>query len=326
MQALSGQIQTSCVEEQAETVAPWDVTLRQISSGRFRGNLQFVRIGDMLIYRDCWSQRTLATGATPPGYLMIGGAAQPDQNDIDWCAAGIDEQHLALARPATEIEFIMPAKTPHLVLLAPLPCLMPLFGAEGADNLLPSNRHHYQCNPGQSRRFLNRLQWILNRYTRHPALLENPREQRAAEVCLLDDLAELGFGRSRDPRTVRSSNRRLTLRRAIDHGQTLSMRISVPEYAARIGVSQRTLELAFRESLGITPRQYLSQLRLHGVRAELRRREPGSHCVTEVASDWGFTELGRFAGDYRQLFGELPAATLAAAMPGRLTRLRDVLH
>jgi len=32
--------------------------------------------------------------------------------------------------------------------------------------------------------------------------------------------------------------------------------------------------------------------------------------VKEIAIEHGFVELGRFAGDYRRMFGELPSETL----------------
>ena len=100
----------------------------------------------------------------------------------------------------------------------------------------------------------------------------------------------------------------------------------MPEFTRKLGISQRCLELAFKEHLGITPRQYLYRKRLHNVHKELQLSQPQNGTITEVATSWGFSELGRFAGDYKHLFGELPNATLKKTGIGKLTSLREVLN
>ncbi len=37
--------------------------------------------------------------------------------------------------------------------------------------------------------------------------------------------------------------------------------------------------------------------------------------VTEIAADFGFWSFGRFAVNYRELFGEAPSATLRSPPP-----------
>jgi AraC-like DNA-binding protein len=82
------------------------------------------------------------------------------------------------------------------------------------------------------------------------------------------------------------------------------------------GVSWRTLNYAFREVFGVTPKQYLQATRLDGVRKELHRKGPAS-TVTDIANDWGFWHMGQFAADYRRQFGELPSETVRRAQkPG----------
>jgi AraC family ethanolamine operon transcriptional activator len=76
-------------------------------------------------------------------------------------------------------------------------------------------------------------------------------------------------------------------------------------------VSERTLQYAFRDQLGLTPNTYLRLLRLNGVRAELVTSSAEVTSVTQVATRWGFLHLGRFARAYRELFKEAPSATLA---------------
>jgi transcriptional regulator GlxA family with amidase domain len=48
------------------------------------------------------------------------------------------------------------------------------------------------------------------------------------------------------------------------------------------------------------------------VRRALRGAQPGKHLVKTIALGHGFWHLGRFAQDYRALFGETPSETLAA--------------
>ena len=46
---------------------------------------------------------------------------------------------------------------------------------------------------------------------------------------------------------------------------------------------------------------------------QLIHHEGNPRTVTEIATGLGFVHLSRFAGSYRQLYGETPAATLRAA-------------
>jgi AraC-like DNA-binding protein len=87
------------------------------------------------------------------------------------------------------------------------------------------------------------------------------------------------------------------------------------EVARATGVSARALQKAFAKAGEPPPMTYLRQLRLHRVRAELtdasQTRSPVA--VTAVAGRWGFVHLGRFAQQYRQLFGEAPSETLRSS-------------
>lgn len=56
---------------------------------------------------------------------------------------------------------------------------------------------------------------------------------------------------------------------------------------------------------------FLRQQRLHGVRRKLLAAGPGEATVNREALETGFRHLGRFAADYRALFGESPRETLA---------------
>jgi AraC-like DNA-binding protein len=46
------------------------------------------------------------------------------------------------------------------------------------------------------------------------------------------------------------------------------------------------------------------------LRSALRQADPALHTVTEIAYDFGFTHMGRFAGEYRTRYGVPPHETL----------------
>jgi AraC family transcriptional regulator, ethanolamine operon transcriptional activator len=86
--------------------------------------------------------------------------------------------------------------------------------------------------------------------------------------------------------------------------------LSVEQLAIAAGVSERTLRDAFQHYFGVAPVRYLNRRTLHQVRRALKAADPTVATVTEIATQFGVWQLGRFARDYRLLFGELPAETL----------------
>lgn len=85
--------------------------------------------------------------------------------------------------------------------------------------------------------------------------------------------------------------------------------IDMARLVAISGVSSRTLFEGFQRFRDTSPMAYLRLTRLRRVREELLGAELPL-TVAEAAGRWGIFELGRFAGQYRALFGETPSETL----------------
>jgi AraC-like DNA-binding protein len=85
--------------------------------------------------------------------------------------------------------------------------------------------------------------------------------------------------------------------------------IRLADVCRALGVSQRMLQVAFADGLGITPMRYLKLIRLHLVREHLQRTTAEDVAVTLAAREAGFVDLSRFARDYKELFGQLPSET-----------------
>ena len=89
--------------------------------------------------------------------------------------------------------------------------------------------------------------------------------------------------------------------------------ITIAQLSSIAGVSERGLRNAFYDVYQTSPKRYLRQWRLHRVRHALRASRSSVESVTAVATRHGLYELGRFAVEYRELFGEPPSHTLYRA-------------
>jgi len=74
--------------------------------------------------------------------------------------------------------------------------------------------------------------------------------------------------------------------------------------------STRTLLRAFQKRRGTSPMAFRRRRRFEAARRDLFLADPGETGVMKVAGRYCFDHLGRFATDYRALFGESPSETL----------------
>jgi AraC-like DNA-binding protein len=86
--------------------------------------------------------------------------------------------------------------------------------------------------------------------------------------------------------------------------------IDVTEVARLSNVSVRTLYYRFKSVKGQSPQAYIKTRRLGALRKHIQTAPNHARNVTEVALQYGFTHLGRFASEYKELFGEFPSETL----------------
>lgn len=102
--------------------------------------------------------------------------------------------------------------------------------------------------------------------------------------------------------------------------ETLAEAPQLAEICREVRSSPRSLHSSFKAIFNTTPKAYQTALRLDAVRHDLLRAPAGT-TVTSVAVKWGFIQLGRFAGDYRRMFGEGPRDTLNRSRCARATRV-----
>jgi AraC-like DNA-binding protein len=148
-----------------------------------------------------------------------------------------------------------------------------------------------------------------------PEVIANPEAARGLEAELTIALAE-SLDALHEPTSAIASYQHAAIMRRLrryleEYGPEP---VYMPELCAAIGTSARTLQQCCQDYFGLGPRRYLHIRRLLLARRQLQHSALRTMDVTTVATQFGFWELGRFAVDYRRLFGESPSVTLRKAL------------
>jgi transcriptional regulator GlxA family with amidase domain len=144
-----------------------------------------------------------------------------------------------------------------------------------------------------------------------PWIVQMPAPAKALEDTIMEALlACLTLGQPSRARTAPGHHRRIVARMECALRERPEEMLSLSDLCAEVGVAQRTLNLACAEFLGQSAMRYARERRLDHVRACLLMSDPAVTRVTDVATRYGFWELGRFAQAYRRRFGEHPSKTL----------------
>ena len=144
-----------------------------------------------------------------------------------------------------------------------------------------------------------------------PDILAKPEVARAIEEALVEAMILcLTEGHSDNVRNLH--RHRATIMRRLEEvlTSTPDRPLYMPQLCRTVGASYTRLHDCCQEYLGMSPKRYLWLRRMHLVRRAFRIADAEKTTVTEIATDYGFWELGRFAVAYRSLFGEPPSAAL----------------
>ena len=144
-----------------------------------------------------------------------------------------------------------------------------------------------------------------------PEIIANADAARGLEQALIEAMVDcLGNDEPREDSVAQRQHELIMrrFRRVVEENS--DQPLYVPEFCKSIGVSERTLRVCCQEQLGLGPKRYLLFRRLHLARRALRAGSSAATTVTEIATRYGFWHFGRFAREYRSLFGESPSSTL----------------
>jgi AraC family ethanolamine operon transcriptional activator len=280
----------------------------QMRGGVFQGRLSERSDGTVAVQRESWSSPLRVRCARPVSYVSFSVVSAAD--GATWCGVSLGPQSLIQVDRDWELTSRGQLESRSFAVHRDALEEVELRLAGGSPETLSLvNRVLPQPAAGPT-------VWELQRRVQDALSVGAlpPATQGALRAEFLRLAAQLRrWGRVDGALPESYSRRRAAVRRVEEYLDAHERALpSIADLCAVAEVSERTLEYAFREQISLAPARYLRLRRLNGVRRDLRAVRPGDAKVTEVAMRWGFWQLGRFASEYRAVFGELPSETRAA--------------
>jgi AraC-like DNA-binding protein len=301
-------------DEYCAAIGPVKVNLFVRAGGEFKGRLTWLNLGGLHVMRGRENLPRIAFIALPPAQAYISFPAsrllgliycglglnlgdvvfhspgeRAHQRTVgggDWCFISLAPEQLAACSKALTGQCIRPPSESRVI--------VPVPSTAGALQSLLSKA----CRLAETRR----------------ELIANPEVARSLEHELLHALVNCLATENAD-RTSRWRRRHTDI--MVRFEEAVAARsgphLNLSELCTAIEVPERTLRLCCAEFLGVSPIRYYLLRRLNMARSALRRADPETASVAEIARDHHFTELGRFAVAYRAIFGETPSSTLRRA-------------
>jgi AraC family ethanolamine operon transcriptional activator len=296
----------------ASAARDWDVDFRQLDRGPFRGELLQAISERRHVARARLGRGLLQQGSPPKGLRTFVVPAEPtiqfhwrgeDVSGDDLLAFPLGGELHAVSGPDFDVFLFSVSETllAEAAELAGTP--------EAAESL--ARGEVFACDPRAMRALRKLFSRICHRLTRLGGQPPDPGLEHQLEFELPCQIVRALNNSGSSSCRATSQWRNRVVKEAEGYVRERAHEApTVRDLCEGVGVSVRSLELAFREVYGLSPKAFVQAVRLNGVRKALREAHPSAVTVSDVANAWGFWHLGQFAADYRRHFGELPSQTL----------------
>lgn len=277
-----------------------------------RANIQFNlrAMPEIKLFGACWGEDAVAVSSTPlaswHGILPLEGGIRNLRNEQQVTAG-----EMILFAPGHEIDIVWHDRTKAIV-IAVEDRLLRSHVETGYDMQMPQVAERVLCIEQQHPALTslsNLLRLTDAEFRQGGGLFSLPMAQQQLQSLYCESMLQL------IPALRRLPERRImprALKRAVEYiHANLEQAWSMEDLVRISGVSRRSLEQAFRDTLQTSPLRYVQQCRLNLARECLRKARTGDVQLSDLAYRLGFAQPSHFTTAYKQAFGELPSQTLA---------------
>jgi AraC family ethanolamine operon transcriptional activator len=296
-----------CFEDLNEVVQGSRREILQVESGKFAGQLSHASIGDLPIDVASFNLGLRSTGASVrdrTSIAMLTGSA----DRATWSSYELHTGDTLVMPPNGDHENRYYGGASIFVISISEADIASSFGSEPQlGDPLAWRQNHFKGDAVTVQRTIPRLQSLVARLGQVSSSAQAAEFWKRAVIESMTANIVMGSPSGRDgplPSALKVVRRVEEYLDAFGSGP-----IHISQICGHLHVSRRTLHRAFNEALGIGPIAFLRHRRLCAVHKMLRSSPAGSQSISDLAMQFGFQNLGRFAGYYHHLFGEYPSET-----------------
>jgi AraC-like DNA-binding protein len=305
---MKGVIHRQAFEDLATCVQTFfNVDGTQLEAGEFRGQIDFIAGKDILLYRENYSHRSHLEcellgkrfGFSIP-LLTAKGKFLGEQ---------VDDSRIASSVSGEAFDHVMERGFEQLIVLLDHERLLKKAEQAGLSEsaleaISPGRKWKaLKTRPSDIQSIRQNFTTMLNAVIRGEMNLSADDFEKVIFDSVLPVIDGGGYRIDRQSSAI-------LVRRAIDVCEPVSGPVGISELSTTLNASPRTLQLAFQKVMGTTPHNFFHRRRMTKARMALLKADSRESRVTDIANHHGFSELGRFSVQYRELFGESPKVTL----------------
>lgn len=298
-------------ENFSSMIKAWGIDFQQLDRGPFSAELRQANIGSALFTQVKLNRLMHQRGNSPENHFTFAFPSEPLL--LNWRKRTNLDHNIMLYEPGSEIDGVsQPGFQVFTYSLSETHIAEVLHSLELPEpHQVLGNNDMIAC----SRQVWERLNQTFHRLDQ--MLFSNPSSPYSSHIYeqLEYELQRLLITTftSTQPLKHRSNSikNKRTINRIMEYIEVNKREpLTVRDLCGIAGVTERALGYSFARYFGVSPSTYLKSLRLNHVHRELRKADPAETRITDVANSYGFWHMGKFAADYRSLFGELPSETL----------------
>ena len=171
-------------------------------------------------------------------------------------------------------------------------------------------------DPSKTERLFELGKRLIHKAVAQPDLFKNKSsEQTFAKLEIIETLLNTIFPTNALtlPKDEQSRKKQFAIVKATEQYilEHAGADLYVTDLCKAADVSERTLEYAFKEIIGLTPIAYIKKIRLHLLHQSLLHANPETTTVSDEAQRWGFWHFSELSKAYKNYFHELPSETLS---------------